>query len=177
MDILVNVLKNLKGNDKFDGMQYLLVSINTIKIKWSPIISQKAITLKTLETSFSFDSNDQTLSNILNTKKDNSRFIFNANNLNTFWINQFFRKTLSEFVFENVNISIPPGERKRALMYNVEAKDKNENCLYTSTSSNVDNDISNLSLEEAVTESHQKRKAKKKQHSTYKCVICEKRQV
>lgn len=175
MDILINVLKNLKGNDKFDGMQYLLVSINSIKIKWSPIVSDRAITLKAEDAPVSSHLNNQTLSNIFKTKKENKKLIFNANNLNPSWIAQFFHRTLSEFVFDSVNLSLPSIKFQRALTNDVQVKDEEQSSL-KSTSIN----ISNETLKEAVpvTETHHKKvRSKKKQHSTYKCVLCEKRSV
>lgn len=175
MDILINVLKNLKGNDKFDGMQYLLVSINAIKIKWSPMVTQRAITLKRLDTpATSNHLNDQTLSSIFQNKKDNSKLIFNANSLNTLWIAKFFRRTLSEFVFESVNHSSPSIKRQLALTNNVEGNDENE-IPSTSTSATTSN---NDTVKESPAQNHQKRmKTKKKKPSSYKCVLCEKRSV
>lgn len=158
-------------------MQYLLVSINNIKIKWSPIIAQRAITLNTVETSCTSDTNDQRLSNIFNAKKDDTQFIFNPNNLNTYWISQFFRRTLSEYVFDNLNISLPSNKCRRALMYNVKTKVKTEINLNASTSNNDVNSRKDDLIAKSVTESHQKKvKAKKRQHS-YKCVLCDKRSV
>lgn len=159
-------------------MQYLLVSINNIKIKWSPIVSQRAITLNKVETSSSSDAEDQMLSNIFNAKRDNSQFIFSKNNLNTYRIAQFIRRTLSEFIFDNLNVSLSSNKCKRALMYNAEAKVKNEINSKTSISCN-DDDYSRkeVSMAESFTECHTKKvKGKKKQHS-YKCVLCEKRSV
>lgn len=173
VDILINVLKNLKGNDKFDGMQYLLVSINTIKIKWSPIVSQRAITLKPVDTAITSHLSDQTLSNFFRTKKDNSKLIYNASNLNTLRIAQFIRRTLSEFVFESVNLSSSSNELRRALTDTVDSNDQNESSLISTGI----NESDEMTLE-SVTELHQKKvKTKKKQHSTYKCVLCEKRSV
>ncbi len=173
VDILINVLKNLKGNEKLDGLQYLLVSINTIKLKWSPMLTQRAIT-GAVEKTAGTSNNDRTLSNYTRTKRDNSKLIFNAKHLNTLWIAQFFRRTLSEFVFESVNLSVPLSHQQRALKNEAERNGKIERSLPSTGVWKGGSEIKTESL----TESHQKKvKTKKKQPSTYKCVLCEKRSV
>lgn len=166
VDILINVLKNLKGNDKLDGIQYLLVSINTIKTKWSPILSQRAITSGAVATP---NTTDQTLANFFKTKRHNSKLIFNAKSLNTLWISQFFRRTMSEFVFEKVNLTVPSLQCQRAVTNNSEENDKIVRSI-TSGSGEVHDGTPKESQQKNITK-------KKKQHSTYKCVLCEKRSV
>lgn len=141
------------------------------------MVATRALTSKTLETPPTSHSNGQTLAHIFKTRKDNAKFDFKADKLNSLWIAQFFRRTLSEFVFESVNVSLPSNQfHIRALTNDVGGREQSERCL-TSPSVNANN-MSDDKSNKSSTESHQRKvRTKKKQHSTYKCVLCEKRLV